>query len=462
MYLFDLGENDFNELVEYLITENQFVFDKITKDINEPELCDSNNLEILLRIMRKSLKAQFEPLDIKYVPLFLAGYQNIIKKGDNIEDLQKSLDQLFGYPLNGALWEEYIFPDRFNKYYSSWIDSLISTTNLSWFGCGNKKNSFSFRDDIELFIDNLCENEVYKIKTLLPELFGHYSFFEIKDFTNMQNSDISKKLWEFCWKGMITNDSFETLRKGILNKFDIDKSGVNKNRRRINYNRWKSQHPLSGNWYVLRKEKDVDDQLVNIELTKDRVRILLDRYGIIFRELLSNELTLLQWKNIFRTLRLMELSGEILSGYFFKDIPGIQFISNEAFRQLQKPLDKNAIFWINACDPASVCGVKIDKLKEGLPARIASNIVVYHGTDVVLIAKKKCKDIEIFVQPDNLNLHEYFAFFKVLLTRDFNQIKKIEINKINNESALDSVYKESLQQFGFKKSYKSLELWRKF
>jgi hypothetical protein len=31
----------------------------------------------------------------------------------------------------------------------------------------------------------------------------------------------------------------------------------------------------------------------------------------------------------------MELSGEVLSGYFFKDFPGPQFISSRAFQTLQ-------------------------------------------------------------------------------------------------------------------------------
>jgi ATP-dependent Lhr-like helicase len=58
------------------------------------------------------------------------------------------------------------------------------------------------------------------------------------------------------------------------------------------------------------------------ELVKDRVRLLLDRYGILFRQRLEREPSLFQWPAIFRALRLMELSGEVTAGYFFKEIPG--------------------------------------------------------------------------------------------------------------------------------------------
>jgi len=49
------------------------------------------------------------------------------------------------------------------------------------------------------------------------------------------------------------------------------------------------------------------------------------------QELATRELAPLQWSKIFRTLQIMELSGEILSGYFFEGVPGLQFISQRGF-----------------------------------------------------------------------------------------------------------------------------------
>jgi len=56
----------------------------------------------------------------------------------------------------------------------------------------------------------------------------------------------------------------------------------------------------------------------------------------------------------------MELSGEIYSGHFFDRISGIQFISPAALRQLKDGLSEDCIYWLNACDPASLCGIGID------------------------------------------------------------------------------------------------------
>jgi len=41
--------------------------------------------------------------------------------------------------------------------------------------------------------------------------------------------------------------------------------------------------------------------------------VLLDRYGVIFRELIAREVTAFTWRELFQSLRLMELSGEVIA-----------------------------------------------------------------------------------------------------------------------------------------------------
>jgi ATP-dependent Lhr-like helicase len=195
---------------------------------------------------------------------------------------------------------------------------------------------------------------------------------------------------------------------------------------------------------------------------KDRVRQLLRRYGILFREILSNELPLLQWREVFRTLRLMELSGEVLSGWFFKGIRGLQFISHEAFRMLQEPLPGDAVYWLSATDPASLCGLALEPLRQQLPPRIASTHLVYHGSHLVLVSKRLGKTLDIRIPADDPNLREYFAVFKEMLGREFRPLSKISVEEINGEPALKSGYVEALRAFGFRSSRTGLEMWREY
>ena len=68
----------------------------------------------------------------------------------------------------------------------------------------------------------------------------------------------------------------------------------------------------------------------------------------------------------------MELSGEILVGHFFSGIPGPQFMSHRAFRQLPRGLPEDAVFWMCATDPASLYGLPLT----GTNIRFASNLML--------------------------------------------------------------------------------------
>ena len=72
-----------------------------------------------------------------------------------------------------------------------------------------------------------------------------------------------------------------------------------------------------------------DDLLEIEERKKDRARMLLDRYGIVFRELLQREAPGFRWADVFRPLRLMELSGEVNILRFTKSV---DMVVNEMHR----------------------------------------------------------------------------------------------------------------------------------
>jgi ATP-dependent helicase Lhr and Lhr-like helicase len=202
--------------------------------------------------------------------------------------------------------------------------------------------------------------------------------------------------------------------------------------------------PFAGNWFLLPSPQPASDLLEGEERMKDRVRILLDRYGILFRELLDREPPLFRWGRIFRALRLMELSGEVLSGYFFKDIPGPQFMAPQAFQVLQSKMPEN-VYWLNACDPASMCGVQIDAVKKDLPKRIDSNHLVYRGSRLVVVSQRNGRNLTINAAPDDPHLPEYFGFLRHLLTRQFQPLHRITIGAINDEAAAQSPYLTTLQ-----------------
>jgi ATP-dependent Lhr-like helicase len=471
--VFGLEDSYLDEIISSLAESHEVLFDRLTEKAQEMEICDRENLEILLRMARKSRQPLFKALGIDHLPLFLAAYQGLTTPGDSAEDLQRVLDQLFGFPGDVEAWEKHILPARLSSYYGTWLDHLIRASDLLWFGCGKRKISFSFPADLELFVDQHGEEGEEQtsrehhlpdeLTGLLPQKIGRYSFFDMARISNLDSRSLTKKLWDLFWKGLISNDAFATLRQGILTRFAPFPLKREESRpSRSAFNRWVSTRPLSGNWYALDLDPIEKDPINEAELVKDRVRQLFRRYGLVFRELLVNEPPLLQWNKVFKALRLMELSGEILSGYFFEGIPGVQFISPEAFSLLNEPLPDEAVYWLNATDPASLCGLKLETLKGRLPSRIPSTHLIYQGHRLAVISRRNGSQLEIRVPPDHPLLLNCLAFFKVLLTREFSPDKIISVERINGKPSLESEYAVPLKAFGFSRSYKGLELVRRY
>jgi len=191
------------------------------------------------------------------------------------------------------------------------------------------------------------------------------------------------------------------------------------------------------------------------------VRLLLDRYGIVFRELLQRELPPLRWSGLFRALRLMELSGEILSGHFFEGIDGLQFVSPSAWRELQQP-PGDAVWWVNAADPASLCGLLPPEAGLALPPRLPGTHLVYRGAELVVVSKRNGKELEVNAPPDDPRLAEYFGVFRDLQARQFEPMNVITIEGINGRPAQKSEYLEPLRgMFELTADYKSVKLWKR-
>jgi ATP-dependent Lhr-like helicase len=351
---------------------------------------------------------------------------------------------------------------------------------LLWFGCGSERVSFCFDSDYELFpgFSNGEEKEgtrkhgeaAAELEKIFEETRGKFSLDDLVHSSDLPSPELTASLWELAWEGRISNDSYRTIRSGVMNRFKPGQplevrghGSAHGRRRRFSFSRWQNTRPFTGNWYALDPGKEESmDALDRQELVKDRIRILFMRYGILFRELLWNELPALRWGGIFPVLRLMELSGEIVSGHFFKGIPGLQFCTPRALGVLTKGLPEDAIYWMNATDPVSPCGIGLDELRPLFPHRLATTHLVFHGQKLVLVSKKNGKELMFNIEPGHHRVPDYLEFFKTLIGREFQPLKYISVETVNDEPVLDSPYRQALHDFGFQEDYKSMVLMKKY
>jgi len=457
-----IDAQDLSVILEDLIDSQQIIMGQLVTDDAGNSICDSENFEVLLRLSRASAVPVFEPLSVKQLQLFLAHHHGFTSPGDNIDSLFRSMEQLLCLPLPAALWESEVLPARVHPYSTSHLDTMMQEGNLRWVGNENHRVSFCFETDLDLMKNDINnpageteeKDEENGLHNLFPGTGGKYDFSALLTSSGYRPDELSDKLWKAVWDGKVTNDTFAALRRGIENRFSVPKvinnsAGIHRRGRRsggrTGFARWKGSLPFAGNWMQLPQPEPERDVLETEELVKDRARLLLDRYGIIFRELLEKEFPVFRWSNIFRSLRLMELSGEVLAGYFFHGIPGPQFMSHQAFRLLQRKLPEDKIYWINATDPASLCGAQLEPLKGILPKRLVTTHLVFRGVTLVAVSNRNGRNLTFNVPPDDITLPEYLAPLHHILWRQFQPLRRITIETINGEEASTSPYVDILR-----------------
>ncbi|HUX22620.1 MAG TPA: hypothetical protein VMW69_15390, partial [Spirochaetia bacterium] len=478
----------FEEVLNRLSAERVLVLGPLLEGSEETEVCDAENLEHLLAFIRRESSIIVETRPIEELVPFLAQWQGIAPMPDDERrvdgdpaanergpaypmrptdskesELTTLLERLFGYPAKAGLWESELLPARLPSYREHWLDRLLRDSELEWVGLGKEKLGFRFHSDAELFATPSphAGDPIVEGAASFHEATARYTYWDLQGRSGLPAGEFTRALWAAVWKGRITSESFDAVRRGASSGFRVGEGRPHDGpARRGAYAKWRTQTPLTGSWYLTptgfaSEEAGAEGDLIDeLELSKDRVRILLDRYGILFRELLDRELPLLKWGRQFRTLRLMELSGEILCGRYFDRIPGLQFASVAAVERLRKPNFGDPVFWMNATDPASPCGLHLPEWRVW-PSRIASSHLVFHGSRIVLVAKRQAAELTILVEPDHPELSRYFGLFNALLERDFEPLKAIRVERVNGKAVRESPYRAALVRFGFDEDFKT-------
>lgn len=169
--------------------------------------------------------------------------------------------------------------------------------------------------------------------------------------------------------------------------------------------------------------------------------MLLDRYGIVNRDIAAREGGVFRWRDLFRALRVMELSGEVVAGLFFADLAGPQFALPGAIRQLGRmTAERPATFWVNAVDPIAPTGLGLDW--DGLPQRRAQNHLGFHAGELAFVVENGGKRLRIHLEPDDPAIDALAIHLEPILRRG----RRVAIETINDLPARRSPYLEALDR----------------
>ena len=483
--VFGLASERVDGILLQLAESGDVIVDLLTHDAGVPEVSDADNLEMMLRALRRERRDRARlsaPLSADWLPCFLARWQGVGRRSTgSVEDLKSCLEPLLGFPAGCALWEREFLPARIANYQRSWLDSLMRESALSWVGAGVERTTFVFEEEMDLLdrsedqsalADEVASSILAHLRTARDAPFHEVDFRELVHQTSARSEQVADALWKLAWAGQVSSDSFEIVRRGIAHRFSAASlsaaqtaaNGGGGRSRQARFDRWRASRPL-GRWYSL-NQPPVADLIGQEERLRDIVRQLLARYGILFRELLAQERT--TWSALFRTLRLMELSGELVSGYIMSGPAGIQFTTSAALEVIAslEGAASQPVFWMNACDPASPCGLGLAASAGAaslqLPPRVPSNHLVYHGNRLVLVSRRNGREIEIAAAEDDPLFPEYLQLFHVEVQRDEDPLNRVEVESVNGRPVRESPYAQALVACGFRRDFKSFTLQRTY
>jgi ATP-dependent helicase Lhr and Lhr-like helicase len=177
---------------------------------------------------------------------------------------------------------------------------------------------------------------------------GASFFADIVRGTGKLKSEVETALWELVAAGLLTADGFDNLRALIDPK------------RRSGQGSGRSSRPRdsAGRWSLLYSGETQDHG----RAVEAICWMLLGRYGIVFRELLTRETILPNWRELLITLRRVEDRGEIRGGRFVSSFLGEQFalpVAVESLRAMRNQQPSGEIITVSAADPLNLAGIVV-------------------------------------------------------------------------------------------------------
>ena len=420
-------------LLRELVDAGALVQGRLLADAEDECYCDAENLETLIRFQRAASRPAFAPRPATDLAPFLARWHGFGRVDATVD----ALERLRGYVAPVGFWLDEALAPRAAQHdgASDALENAAVHEGLAWRGRGKESIAVGFREDLALLdppagraggAASADGESTCPVSALFKDPLARYTFTQLLDESrrSAQGLDAPEALndafWEAVWEGRIAADGFQALAAGRERRFCLGPRvarplGPTPRARRRNAVRAHARGAAlgwPGAWHRVDApdEAAVDDKrgageenrIGRLEEDKERCRMLLDRYGVLCRELANREGGALRWAAVFPALRLMELAGEVVAGLFFEGLSGPQFALPQALRQLERLQVAEQSFWINALDPASPCGLGLRG--SDLPARRLANHLGWYEGKLALISENFGRRLSIRLEPDSPGL----------------------------------------------------------
>jgi ATP-dependent Lhr-like helicase len=360
-----------------------------TASPDEIEWCDRRLLQRIHRLTVGRLRKEIEPLSQQDLMRFLFRWQHVDAESRlrGHGGVSKVVAQLQGWEAPAAAWEQEIFPTRIKHYDGELLEQVCFNGDVAWGRLTLKEPkpipsprrgsevpepepvarrsvqgraaslTFTKRADLEWLLQaarpgavlsdgprpwptDLSHAAMDVLKVF--ERRGASFFNELQASARRLPVEVEDALWELLSRGLITADAVQNLRV-------LQSPKLRKRQRAM-------QRGGPGRWFILQPQEAVEPAALEEKLALQ----FLQRYGIVFRDLVVREPLAPPWRELLQLYRRMEARGELRGGRFLSGFAGEQFALPEALevaRAVRRAPKNGETIRVAAVDPLNLTGV---------------------------------------------------------------------------------------------------------
>ena len=434
--LLPLSDESISTALDDLISTGSLVPDVSIEDCDELCICDERNLSTLLRFQRLYSRPTVNAQSVRLLPNFLATWHQFGRERTE-NTMLDVLERMQGFVAPVRIWLDGLWRPRIGINDLSQLSGICERFGVNWRGRGKQRIALGIETDFDDVTDSKADNSA--IEASFRDPHGSYTYLQLHEASKLNIEDFNEKFWAAVWDGVITSDAITALAHADETGYSVQGAMVaqlQRSRVRLR-SRMRSERPM-GMWRQVVLPARNNDELERLEDAKDRVRTLVGRYGLLCRELCNREGGQYRWSQLFRGVRMMELSGELVSGLFFEELSGPQFMQPVALETFLNHSENPIAFWVNSYDPVAPCGLGLKWPK--LPTRNVGNMLAFSDGELVVTSRGYGKQLDFLVPVEDERLDEVCRSMHLAVTNR----TRMTISTINDVRALDSPYLQGL------------------
>ena len=459
--------------LEELERQGRVVRGEFRPDGIEREWCHADVLRVLRRRSLAALRREVEPVEQDVLARFVPTWQHVGSRHSGVDGLGEVLTALQGAALPASALESSILPARIKGYQPSDLDTLLTAGEIVWvgavpLGAGDGRLRLVWRDQAPALIPEPTDPPMGDIHDALrahltergasfwPELVAAAQAAGC-DYTD---ASVVGALWDLVWAGEFTNDSLTPLR-ALVSGATPKKPGARRSGRTGRRPQMRSLSRLgppsgTGRWAPVEPLRR--PPVTATEAATTRALQLLERYGVLTREMALAEGAEGGFAGVYPVLKEMEERGQVRRGYFVAGLGAAQFALPGAVDRLRDERRDTSIdgpdpaIVLAACDPAQPYGAALPWPETaGRPSRATGAFVVLRAGLPIVFLERGGRSLSLFAAATRD--HDWVDALAEIVRTD--RLRAIEIRKVDGDPIAEHPeVSDLLLAGGFKSGYR--------